>query len=328
MGHGVYVAFLPYNSTGYANSAYWTSGYTQHRWSFNSSEFGGLVLEVGTQRDYGDYATFKSTINSASTLQSPAADQLAYTSPLGRELKMEFQPVTSMVLNPGQVDRNGNPLPVRNWSPAGTIPRTWRDGIEVDFESWNSYQTVQGEEIVHQEWGSGRLRFSAGGEAIEIEVDPLTADVSYYSTPVESELPDASWEEWQFMHFSESEISTGLADMTSDAETPPDGLTNLVEYALNLDPRVADAHLAAVKTSWSDDGGTPVFTIRVRRNPDATDINASIETMRHHLSTTWQTETPQWEGDFGRTDGDGTPLYEYRFEINDQSFLCRIVFEL
>ncbi|MGC9451659.1 MAG: hypothetical protein ACP5I4_09445, partial [Oceanipulchritudo sp.] len=77
---------------------------------------------------------------------------------------------------------------------AGIIPRTWRDGVEVDYENWNAYETVQGEEIVHQEWGSGLLRMAAGGEAVEIEVDPVTAEVVYYSAPLASNLPTVSIE--------------------------------------------------------------------------------------------------------------------------------------
>ncbi len=131
-------------------------------------------------------------------------------------------------------------------------------------------------------------------------------------------------EQWQQIHFTPAQIAAGLADPGVDAETPPDGLINLVEYALKLDPLAPDAHLAALKVERGDDGGTPVLTIRVRRNPDATDVNFSLEGMRPQLSMDWLPETPHWEGDSGLTDADGTPLYEYQVEIDGESVLCRV----
>ncbi|MCD8482701.1 MAG: hypothetical protein LR015_08575 [Verrucomicrobia bacterium] len=52
MGHGVYAAFLPYNNTGYSMGTPGVS-HTQHFWNFNTAQLGGLVLEVGTERDHG-----------------------------------------------------------------------------------------------------------------------------------------------------------------------------------------------------------------------------------------------------------------------------------
>jgi hypothetical protein len=320
MGNGVYVALLPWNTTGYSNEAYSTSGYTRHEWDFNSSAFGGLVMEVGTEREYGSYAGFKNSIQTYSVLQSPVADQLSYSSPLGHELRLEFQPVTTMLLNPGQVDQNGNPLPQRNWTPAGTLPRTWRDGVEVDYDSWNAYEVVQGEEIVHQEWGSGLLRMAAGGEVVEIEVDPVTAEVTYYEVIPGPEVPP--WQDWQTLHFSPSEISAGLAGPGMDAELVPDGIPNLLEYAFGMDPLTHDAHLAGPLSGMVEDGGTLYLSIVIRRNPDATDVTYSVETMRSP-ETDWLTEAPADAGPAG-TDVDGMPLYEYQVPVGGGTVLCRV----
>ncbi len=179
MGHGVYAAFIPHNHTSYSVG---TPGetHTQHFWNYNTAEFGGLVLEVGVQRDFGSYSNFKTAILNEATLSVPGADQLEYASPLGHALRMQFMPVTTMLLNPGQVDQNGNPLAERWWTPAGVTPRVWRDGVEVDFSTWDSYRVVHGPEIIRQEWGSGVLRAMAGGEGMEIQVDPVTAEPHYF----------------------------------------------------------------------------------------------------------------------------------------------------
>ncbi|MCD8482700.1 MAG: hypothetical protein LR015_08570 [Verrucomicrobia bacterium] len=44
--------------------------------------------------------------------------------------------MASLLLNPGQVDLNGNPLPERWWNTAGVVPKVWRDGVEVDYDTW------------------------------------------------------------------------------------------------------------------------------------------------------------------------------------------------
>jgi hypothetical protein len=79
-----------------------------------------------------------------------------------------------------------------------------------------------------------------------------------------------------------------------------------------------------VEVSWVD-GDENETGFRVERSVDEGPWTTIA--YRPHSGTGWQTETASWEGDSGRTAADGTPLYEYRFEMNDQSFLCRVQFD-
>lgn len=227
MGNGVYAAFMPYNATSYSAG---TSGstHTQHFWNYATSELGGLILEVGTQRDHGSYEDFKHNILTKSQLGSPEPDQLLYISSLGNALRMQFQPVTRMLLNPGQVDANGNPLPERWWDTSGVVPRVWRDDVEVDFSTWDSYRVVEGPKIIHQQWGGAALRAFAGSAGMKIRVDPLSADVAFYHfTSIAAELP-VGYSEW---------AAALPPDMRSPTDMPfGDYIPNIIRFALGGHP--------------------------------------------------------------------------------------------
>jgi hypothetical protein len=236
MGHGVYAAFVPHNHTTYSVGTPGVS-HTQHFWNFNTAQFGGLILEVGTERDFGSYSNFKQSILQDAQLSVPGTDQLAYVSPLGYELRMQFMPTTTMLLNPGQVNNSGNALAERWWSPAGVVPRVWRDNVEVDFHTWNSYEVVEGPPIIHQEWGSGILRALAGNEGMEIRIDPVTAAPEFfrvnllegelnYSGPPDDTLPPG-YSDW----------AAGLPSGQRGLFDTPfnDGVINLLRFALGGD---------------------------------------------------------------------------------------------
>lgn len=174
MGSDVYLAITPWNGSGLSlGSLKGDDANTVCKWSFAKNSLGALVLEVGTKREHGSFAEFKNAITGATTLQSPGTDKLIYRSTLGRELAMEF-------VSPGSSysywDKTPSPVvhPV-----AGTLPRVWRDGAEVDFSSWDSYRVVEGEPIVNQQWGSGTMSCFADNKGMAIVVDPQTADVEW-----------------------------------------------------------------------------------------------------------------------------------------------------
>jgi autotransporter-associated beta strand protein len=75
---------------------------------------------------------------------------------------------------------------------------------------------------------------------------------------------------WQQAHFTAAEIASGLADDTADPDN--DGIQNLTEYALGLDPRASSSIAASVVTT----SGT-YLTLTVTKNPNATDLTYTVE---------------------------------------------------
>lgn len=429
MGNGVYFAVLPLGAPATEDYEYpdGGAGHQQYRWDYNTNELAAVVMEVGTANDHGSFTAFRDSFADLA-VTSPATNEVAYTATDGKHLRMQW---TGVADDYPMTERGGYILPT-----AGIIPRTWRDGVEVDYESWNAYEVVQGEPIIHQEWGSGLLRMAAGGETVQIEVDPQTAEVTYYSGEGEPSLPvlsiegiategvestadplryritadaspsgdlpvalsltgEADWTDfttspplndqslilpggqdsveldltpvmdnqpegsesfslalgaspnyeigtpasapgilhdhtaglrsWQQNHFSAAEIAAGLAAPQADAEPSPDGIPNLMEYALSMDPRASDAHLARIHYSITEDNGQPHLSLVFRRNPDATDIAFQLQTSRTGQDFLWISETPAFQSPAG-TDTDGTPLHEYRLPMEDPRVFARLLF--
>jgi len=212
MGNGVYFAILPYGAPSFSSGAYTadsTVDYQKVEWDYSGNALAAVVMEVGTVADHGSFANFQAAFATLD-VTSPGGTQVEYTATDGKQLRMEW---TGIVNDYPMTESGGYTL-----GTGGIIPRTWRDGVEVDYESWNTYETVTGEEIVYQEWGSGLLRMAAGGEAVEIEVDPVTAEVVYYSAPLVSNLPTVSIDGID-TNGAESPVDTLLFRITRDGST-------------------------------------------------------------------------------------------------------------
>jgi hypothetical protein len=126
------------------------SDYEQYIWTFGREEVGALALEVG--RELGD---------SVLTLEEDDIVRYRFG---GKELKMQFvAPVTYMMTDAHLV------------TPAGTLPRAWRDGVAMGFQRWDSYRVVAGAKIVEQQWGGDSLQ----AMGLKIRVDPVTARVEW-----------------------------------------------------------------------------------------------------------------------------------------------------
>ena len=169
MGNNVYVAVIPYNSTGRSDVAFSDTNYRQYIWNFDTSKLGGLTMEVGTADEHGSYTQFKNNINNKALLTAYANDQLEYTSSSNLKLKMQFMPTSTYTMVDGTVI-----------NPAGVLPKVWADGQLIDFSTWNCYEVVYGEKIVEQQWGSGTMKATVGNKGLEMNLDDVTANVNYW----------------------------------------------------------------------------------------------------------------------------------------------------
>ncbi len=164
LGHGVYLSLTPYHGASVPPHPWTDPAYTQYSWTFDRDELGALVLEVGTAREHASYEKFKTHIGARSSVRSEGKDTLVYTSSGGRNLKIQFVPAGAYTLTDGSVIQ-----------PAGKLPRVWRDGVAVEFQSWDSYRVVAGEQIIEEKWGGSALAGRVSGSGITIRVDPASA---------------------------------------------------------------------------------------------------------------------------------------------------------
>ncbi|MGC9450077.1 MAG: hypothetical protein ACP5I4_01405 [Oceanipulchritudo sp.] len=171
MGNGVYFGIIPFGNPSTSETLYndGAAGHQQYRWSWSASALGGLVMEVGTEAEHGSFAAFKSTLGGLA-VTSPATDQLEYTASNGNTIRMEWTGTSTYPMT----EEGGYTLNL-----AGIVPRVWRNGVEEDFDTWEAYEVVYGFPVVHQAWGSGRLRMKTYAEDVEIVVDNTESTVEY-----------------------------------------------------------------------------------------------------------------------------------------------------
>lgn len=169
--NGVYIAVVPYNGSAPTSDDLNTE-FKRYKWEFPEGELGGLVMEVGTEEEYGSYDNFKDAIQeNMSTLEAETEHKIAYTSTSshGGTIAMEYQGPTTYTSTVFDIDI----------TPAGNLPKVWGDGQLFDYSEWQSYNVIYGEQILNQNWGSGALTATAGGKGVQIVVDPVTAVVTY-----------------------------------------------------------------------------------------------------------------------------------------------------
>ncbi len=164
LGRGVYLSLMAYGGATASPRAWTDPSYVQYVWTYDPAKLGGLAMEVGTAREHRTYAQFKADIVARASLRPAGAGGLLYTSSAGKALKVEFTPVGTYTMTDGSVIQ-----------PAGKLPRVWRDGAAVDFQSWDSYRVVAGERIIEQAWRGESLTARANGSGIIIRIDPATA---------------------------------------------------------------------------------------------------------------------------------------------------------
>lgn len=321
MGQDVYFALIPYGSSGTTVADYTQDNFGLHdkvTWSFPARQLGAIAMEVGTAGEHGSFDSFQTAFDGRELVPGIEEESLAFTSSQGTHMTMQW---TGIVRYPMTEDGG------RTLRRAGTIPRTWRDGEEVDYGSWNVYEVVSGERIVHQEWGSGRLYLSAGGESVEIAVDPETSEVTYFETEgwIAEPPGPARYAAWQASHFTAEQLDAGLGDMDADPEG--DLISNLAEYAMKLDPWQVDPDGGHPFFSVADGDPGLVLEVSIPINPDAVDLSAGLELLRSSTPSAWvreETIDPVLEG----LETEGPPMLKYQIPLEDPATLGRVIYSM
>jgi len=144
---------------------------------------GTVVTEVATTNDYANFASF---VNALQTKQITAinASTSQYTSGSNNTIKMEYVPPGTFMMTPFTNDTPYiNPL-----SPAGSYPKVWGNGNYIDYNTWDSYKTVYGHDLVNQAWGSGVMTLKTNDAVSRTTIDPVTAEVKFEVNKVRTNM--------------------------------------------------------------------------------------------------------------------------------------------
>jgi hypothetical protein len=84
--------------------------------------------------------------------------------------------------------------------------------------------------------------------------------------------PAAPWQQWQAIHFGANWSNSAVAG--PNVITSPDGMPNLLKYALALDPAVTYPPSTHLATTLNTNG---YLQLTVTKNPAATDVTLTIQ---------------------------------------------------
>ena len=195
MGSDVYMAVLPYNTTGtdFSDTLNVTAfpGHYRFEWHFPSNtDLSALIVEMGTLEEHGSFANFKDEIKNNTQINKKEGDRLEYVSTLGDVMDVEFQyapePYEYVHTNAGSPTCNYYTIPA---DEVGYYPKVYYNGVLNNYEEWNQYEVTQGTRILHSNWGDGIITVASDSNALRITVDPETAEVTYekWEGPVDRE---------------------------------------------------------------------------------------------------------------------------------------------
>lgn len=162
------------------------------------------------------------------------------------------------------LDRAYTPNPI-------TLSATTTSGLPVVFELVEGNATLSGNQLTLLGTGVVTIRATQPGDATHLPATPVTR--SFVVTP--------NFLSWQLERFTAQELAN--ASLTGpNADYDRDGFSNLVEYALGRDPKVA-GNAAAPEVAAS--GSEWLFTYT--RPADRTDVTYTVEISTN--LTTWTT---------------------------------------
>lgn len=179
LGSGVFVALKPYPTptvainTGYAESV----DHSALTFTWPANTLGSVVMEVATTENYAGFLDFVSALQSKS-ISMVNSTTYQYTGGSGHVIKMEYVAPGSYTM----VAKTADTPATNPFSPAGSYPKVWGNGSYIDYQTWDSYKTVFGHDLINQGWGSGVMTLKTSDAGARVTVDPVTANVNYEIT--------------------------------------------------------------------------------------------------------------------------------------------------
>ncbi len=167
LGNKVFAACVPINAKSMQKETYSDNTYTRYRWQFNTDELGGTILQTALQKDFGTFEAFQKFFLENARWKVVENKRIDFHSTGNDSLSLVFNPPTTYRAYTGEMI-----------DPAGVTPDTWANGKLIAYDTWEVYQTVNGQNIVSQEWGSGTLKLQSGEHVKTISIDPNTVQVS------------------------------------------------------------------------------------------------------------------------------------------------------
>ena len=177
LGNEVYVTLKPYPTpTISVNTSYTeSSAHSSLQFKWGANVLGTVVMEVTTGREFSSFDDF---VNIAKNLSISSIDvsTTQYTGTSGNTIKMQYTAPIPFTMTPYTYD-----TPYTNpFSPAGNYPKVWGNGNYIDFQTWDSYKTVYGHDLVNQKWGSGTMTLKSRTDSAKVVIDPATAEASFF----------------------------------------------------------------------------------------------------------------------------------------------------
>ncbi len=171
------------------------------------------------------------------------------------------------------LDRAYTPLPI-------TLSATTTSGLPVVFELVEGNALLEGNQLTLLGTGIVTIRATQPGDATHLAAEPVTR--SFTVTP--------NFLSWQLDRFTPAEIENP-ALTGPNADFDRDGFSNLLEYALGLDPRVAsNASTPTVAASASE------WTFTYTRPADRSDVTYTVQASTNLTAWTDVTATCLSEG--------------------------------
>lgn len=281
------VAAGGWGSTEYAVFGVGTDGATVHQWSplASSTGLGAWFSFSGDGGSTFDYRAFREATSIVAAEGAPYSARASELFDETTDARNHYQPYYHSIF-PGGVEAPWEQFSMYWVSDGATAPGvagfTWNEvTVEVmgDTVRWYINDLIIAEMTPETAGGE----FSTAGnifigyadpfESIAAQQDPeadlnfgLFANVRVYSLPSDA----TGFAQWATDNIAD-ETARGALDNPAG-----DGISNLLKYALGLDPAVADLQGLPVGIP-EEDGGEAYLTLTVAKNAEAADVTLAVE---------------------------------------------------
>lgn len=169
------------------------------------------------------------------------------------------------------------------WQFSGTVTDDGNPGSGVTT-LWSSAAGPAVPAITDPSLLTSAVTFTASG-SYTLRLTADDGEMLTYDDTTASVTASTPWQSWRSTEFTAGEL-TNLSVSGEAADPDQDGLSNLVEYALGLEPKTGNASPLTVGSSES------ALTLTYTRNLAATDTVLQIQRSNTLDSSSWQNVTP------------------------------------